>query len=339
MRILKLAENERLSTSEHIRLGNRGSLAVSRERTEKSGRGMWYNFETNESGDMMDLVRDTKQFKRDQDLQLFVMNEILPHLKYLPPESESSQLKVRQIKESSQKVEAYVDKLVTELRPLRGSLAEKYLKETRMLTRLPDTDSLRFHPRLSTRAEDGSWLSDIPGLVALASHRDSDTGNIQVTYLDPGSRDKHPGVHIARRTFGSFLSPRGQQHYCELVTNTRDMDTTFICEGVETALSVYQAFPDTHLIATLGKNNFPRVDPGVLNNKVVLILDNDSVSLSGDRIFQATTRKLLEHGKHVHYVQPPLLDGHNKTDMNDVLVSFGEYAVHELILNGLKHIK
>ena len=66
LRILKLAENERLSTSEHIRLGNRGSLAVSRERTEKSGRGMWYNFETNESGDMMDLVRDTKQFKRDQ---------------------------------------------------------------------------------------------------------------------------------------------------------------------------------------------------------------------------------------------------------------------------------
>ena len=339
LRILKLAENERLSTSEHIRLGNRGSLAVSRERTEKSGRGMWYNFETNESGDMMDLVRDTKQFKRDQDLQLFVMNEILPHLKYLPPESESSQLKVRQIKESSQKVEAYVDKLVTELRPLRSSLAEKYLKETRMLTRLPDTDSLRFHPRLSTRAEDGSWLSDIPGLVALASHRDSDTGNIQVTYLDPGSRDKHPGVHIARRTFGSFLSPRGQQHYCELVANTRDMDTTFICEGVETALSVYQAFPDTHLIATLGKNNFPKVDPGVLNNKVVLILDNDSVGLSGDRIFQATTRKLLEHGKHVHYVQPPLLDGHNKTDMNDVLVSFGEYAVHELILNGLKQIK
>ena len=71
---------------------NRGSLAVSRERTEKSGQGMWYNFKTNESGDMMDLVRDTKQFKRDKDLQLFVMNEILPHLKYLPPESESGQL-------------------------------------------------------------------------------------------------------------------------------------------------------------------------------------------------------------------------------------------------------
>ena len=66
LRILNLVENVRLSTCEHIRLGNRGSLAVSRERTERSGQGLWYNFETNESGDMMDLVRDTKQFKRDQ---------------------------------------------------------------------------------------------------------------------------------------------------------------------------------------------------------------------------------------------------------------------------------
>ena len=66
LRILNLVENVRLSTCEHIRLGNRGSLAVSRERTERSGQGLWYNFETNESGDMMDLVRVTKQFKRDQ---------------------------------------------------------------------------------------------------------------------------------------------------------------------------------------------------------------------------------------------------------------------------------
>ena len=340
LRILNLAENERLSTCEHIRLGNRGSLAVSRERTERSGQGLWYNFETNESGDMLDLVRDTKQLKRDQDLLLFVTNDILPHLKYLPPESESSQTKVsEQIKESNQKVEAYIARIVRELRPVRGSTAEEYLRRTRRLVRIPDTDSLRYHPRLSTRSEAGSWLSDLPGLVALASHRDADTGNIQVTYLDPGSRDKHPGVHIARRTFGSFLSPQGQQHYCELVPNTKDKNTTFICEGVETALSVYQAFPDTHLIATLGKNNFPRLDPSVLNNRVVLILDNDSVNLSGDRIFHATTRKLLEHGKDVHYVQPPLLDGRSKTDMNDVLVSLGEYAVHELILNGLKRVK
>ena len=72
---------------------------------------------------------------------------------------------------------------------------------------------------------------------------------------------------------------------------------------------------------------------------MVLILDNDNVSLSGDRIFGATTRKLLEYGKQVLYVQPPLLGGRNKTDMNDVLVSLGDCAVHKLILNGLTQIK
>ena len=269
-----------------------------------------------------------------------MINEILPHLKYLAQQTESSLRRVSQeIKESNKKVEAYVNKIVCELRPLKGSLAEKYLQRTRRLANLPETESLKFHPMMNTRSEDGTWLSDIPCLVALASHRKANTGNIQVTYLDPGSRDKHPGVHIARRTFGSFLNSQGQQHYCELVANSKDKNTTFICEGVETALSVHQAFPDTHLIATLGKNNFPRIDPSVLNGKVVLILDNDNVSLSGDRIFGATTRKLLEYGKQVLYVQPPLLGGRNKTDMNDVLVSLGDCAVHKLILNGLTQIK
>ena len=174
--------------------------------------------------------------------------------------------------------------------------------------------------------------------MTLASHGDSDTGNIQITYLDPDTNDKHTHVQLARRTFGSFNSPHGHHHYCELVRR-QNPNYSFVCEGVETALSVYQAFPDIHLIATLGKNNFARMDPKVLNQKVVLVLDNDGVNLHEDKIFRDTCKMLQDQGKDVHYVLPPLIDGHDKTDMNDILIHHGENILHDVIVKGLKRVK
>ena len=49
------------------------------------------------------------------------------------------------------KVEDYVNKIISELRPLKGSLAWRYLTRARGLARIPDTPSLQFHPGLNTR--------------------------------------------------------------------------------------------------------------------------------------------------------------------------------------------
>jgi len=338
-RLLNLSENENLSSIQYMRCGNRGSLCITREKIDDTSKGVWYNFESNESGDMFDLIKKVKNFSTERELQSFIVRNILPNIQNENQKvsDDTNSDTEKKLQDKKTKVNAYVAKIISGLKPLKGTPAEVYLQKTRKLKRIPETKSLQFHQDLSTRAKDGSWLTGIPGLVALASHCRGDSGNVQITYLDSRTYDKHPNVQLNRRTLGTFHGPQGQ-HYCEIVART-NQDYSFLCEGVETALSVYQAFPDIHLIATLGKNNFPRMDHSVLNKKVVLVMDNDGLDLRSDKLFSDTVKMLMENDKEVFYVLPPLVDGHDKTDMNDILVHHGESAVHEIVLNRIKKIK
>ena len=175
------------------------------------------------------------------------MKSILPHLRHLKQEE-----CLEQDRDRDYKVEKYVTKVISELQPVEGSVAETYLKKTRKLSRLPRNSSLGFHPSLNVRTTGGDWISGVPGLVALSGHPQSNTNNIQITYLDFKTGDKHQHVPVAKRSFGSFRGHPAGHHFCELMRNFRKT-YSFVCEGVETALSVHQVFPDNHLLATLGR--------------------------------------------------------------------------------------
>ena len=75
-----------------------------------------------------------------------------------------------------------------------------------------------------------------------------------------------------------------------------------------------------------------------MNEKVVIILDNDGVKVRNDKVFNATAKKLLAAGKKVFFVVPPLVDGLTKTDMNDVLLHHGLEAVNDVITKEMKKI-
>jgi len=280
----------------------------------------------------VDLVRTVKKLKSDQDLESFLVKSILPHLRHSTAEE-----CLAQDTDTQQKVDNFVTKVISELQPVEGTLAETYLRKTRKLTRLPLNSSLKFHPNLNVRTTRGSWISGVPALVAISGHPRSNTNNIQITYLDLKTGDKHQHVPVAKRSFGSFRGHPTGHHFCELMRNLRKT-YSFVCEGVETALSVHQVFPDNHLIATLGKHNFLKLDPSVLNEKVVIILDNDGIKIRHDKVFNATAKKLLAAGKQVFFVVPPLVDGLTKTDMNDVLLHHGIEAVNDVITKEMKKI-
>ena len=132
----------------------------------------------------------------------------------------------------------------------------------------------------------------------------------------------------------------GHHHYCQISAGDQSKNSySFVCEGVETALSVHQAFPDSHLIASLGKNNYPRLEPGVLGERVVLVLDNDSVPLTRDKLLQTTVERLVRCGKLVYYVLPPHLDNRAKTDMNVILIHHGVDSVLQTIINNMKKVR
>jgi len=329
VRLLQLQVNENMTSTREIRLGNKGSLAIAKQEHMK---GVWYNFETQESGDMMDLVRSVKNINSAQDLESFLVKTILPNLRNCKPEE-----CLEKDLDPKLKMESYVTKVISELQPLEGTVAETYLRKTRKLNILPRNSSLKFHPNLSVKSKAGDWMSRVPGLVATASHPASSTANIQITYLDSRTGDKHQEVSVAKRSFGSFRGHPTGHHSCQLMRNLKK-NYSFVCEGVETALSVHQVFPDNHLIATLGKHNLLKLDPVVLNEKVIIILDNDGLQLRRDKVFNATAKRLLDSGKKVFFVLPPLVDGLSKTDMNDVLLHHGDEAVNDVINRELKRI-
>ena len=73
-------------------------------------------------------------------------------------------------------------------------------------------------------------------------------------------------------------------------------------------------------LVSLGKNNFSRLDPEVLNKKVVLVMDNDGALISSDKIFIRNYPETPR--KNVQYVLPPVVDCLDKSDMNYVLVHY-----------------
>ena len=323
LRHLNLEPNPGLSGPDRIRVGSKGSLSIVAREFEANGArvrsGTWYNFETEEKGDMLTLVGKVKNLE-GKNLYRYAVREILPGLRELPFATSAADLP------GYSKLDNLADRLLEEAKPIKNSLAEVYLK-SRGLTEL-GSSALFFHPALITRDKLGEWLHNVPGLLVAAGNPKSSNMNIQVTYLgEKGS--KHADAAVQRRTIGTFQDPLGF-HSCLLSPGQSD-GFTFVAEGTETALSVLQVLPDDRVIATLGKGNMARIDPDLLTKKVVLILDNDGTSYKADSLVLRATRRLLEAEREVFVVVPDLLTGTSKTDMNDVLVQLGEDAVFEAI--------
>ena len=79
IRILNIVPNDNLCSEESFVSGTKGSLRVTIANTEKCPKGFWKNFETDESGDIYDLVA-VRTGLAGRELQEHVMTTILPAL-------------------------------------------------------------------------------------------------------------------------------------------------------------------------------------------------------------------------------------------------------------------
>jgi len=326
---LCLQKNDTLSNVDHIRIGSKGSLCVNLDQ------GIWFNFETDKGGDMLQLIKECKQitdYNAVEFAQLYILPKISgDHINKIVQKSDDE----KGIKRKAS-IEKYIEELMKNVLPLEDTIAADYLRIHRNIYDLPQKNLL-FHPNLKCMSKHGQYLENIPGMIAIASHPNSSAINLQITYLDPETKTKHAEVAIAKQTFGSFLN-QGCFHYCEL--SDKDPDRfSIIAEGVETALSLYQVFPFDHIIATLGKSNIKRVDPSQLNQKVLLVLDNDGQDLLSDKTFISATSNLTNHGKSVYVVFPQRIKDLEKTDLNDILIHEGTSGVSKAVKSMLKFKK
>lgn len=104
--------------------------------------------------------------------------------------------------------------------------------------------------------------------------------------------------------------------------------TTYLAEGVETALSIRDAVNHERVITVLGKENFRSIDPALTTRNIVLCLDNDGESTKDDKLIRESVAHLEKAGKNVILARPE-----HKGDFNGVAIKLGVEGVSKALNN------
>lgn len=314
--------NHNLSRGESLRYGKKGSLSINLKN------GLWYNFETGEKGNALQLIAAQMGFNDFKDTVTYAKDFLNHKDDWLTPVVKSKEASQIREKDSPNKG-AYAKKIYEKSTPITGTLAEKYLKTYRGLSEYQQAD-LRFIPNLSTWH--GDKKTKVPALLSIARDEQGNVNHVQAIRLDPLTGDKDRQSKIIKQTYGAMKG-------CFVELNKKSTeDTTHITEGVETGLSLLEHNKNARVMAVLSKSNFLNVDLKQLTEKVVLCLDNDGEKTFSDEIVKKAVVRLQGAGKTVSIVMP------NKEgqDFNDVLrrdgvagmkVQLGRNIDGQLIIN------
>ena len=314
--------------SNYLKFGrNHGSLTVT-TKGEKQG---WFNdFETNQGGrDMLKFIQVHGGMNKEEALQygaarvgILYKNEA----RKLETKHNANVKSAALAKEST--IESFSDyekrriklanKIAKESLPVKGTLAEKYLKDYRgiELDRLPE--DIRFHPNVYSKKNQKA----LPALIAIARNHEKKIQAVEAIYLDPKTGNK-ADVSLSKQTIGS---KKGASVMINQTTN--ENAPTLIAEGVATGLSVAKSLPQVNVKITLGKQMFAKLDPQMLSQKVIFCLDNDGKDLKKDSLISKAAERLAAHKKEVSFMVPSGLDM-KKQDYNDILKHKGNEAIQD----------
>ncbi len=285
-------ENESMSSKAQLRFRKKGSLAVEID-GEKAG--TFYDHEAAFGGDALILVKhklglDTREAFAWASNWLGVER----------PSSGGWKEKTREEKLAD---------IIGQSGPLNNTAAERYLQKRGIDTaKLPDC--LRFRPKAYKR------------YGALVAFSTDEAGNILASQQIYVSEDgMKPGLAVSKRT------NRTAQDWPKRA-NVRfpGKEPIILAEGVETALSVWQA-TGQETRACLGVANIAKA-PLPKGASVIIARDGDAPGSSADTQLHKAVARLKKRYLRVAVAVPP-----EGKDFNDILVESGEEAVREMIAN------
>ncbi|MDP1573758.1 MAG: toprim domain-containing protein [Coxiellaceae bacterium] len=301
--------NHSLSNDINWRYGSKGSLSVVVD-GEKAG--YFHNFETGEKGGMISLLMSELRLPFKDALEH--ASNLLGGAK-LTKQSVPVQEKLQLTKTivGSEKKKEYINKLISQSKPLAGTIAEKYL-QSRAIKDTKNT-TLRFLEHVQTGGGNKDKIPFSSALMAIAHDENGKPQAIQLTYLDKKTGTKIFGLPIAKRTLNS---PTGA--FVNLTPQIKSPNITFVAEGIETALSIRDTvmqIKNSQVVATLGKNNIENIPLQKTANTIVLVLDNDLKNPLHDSVIKNAMRHFEEHGKRVVCICSEAINN-KKTDYNDL---------------------
>lgn len=194
----------------------------------------------------------------------------------------------------------YIQSLISESYPIEGTLAERYLRDTRKIT-CELSPNLIFHPYLK-HAPSKQYFGCMIGLVA--SFENSTVKAIHRTYLD---QDANKAPVIPNKMMLGNINGGGV-----FLSNSPNM-VLVAAEGIETALSVKTDYPETNIIATLSSSGMKNLILPKPAGKLIIALDNDTAGLKAG---YALAERAYANGWHVETIKPP-----KGQDFNDVLIN------------------
>lgn len=312
--------NSRLSTKNNLRFGKKGSLSLS---LEGNSFGLWKDFETDESGNIYQLVESKMGVSFPESVK-----HISGYVGYKgstkafkkPPKNAKKYKS--EVSELDKKAMLKAQKIYDKCRPIKGTLAQKYLTKFRAISAVKLLKNVGFHPGLY----EPQTKKFLPTMVCGAK-REGKLEAVQAIYLDPKTGAKYPGLDVAKRTTGRL------KYGANVQLNSGVEKVICVCEGLETALSIRNAFPNYTVISSLSVSNMGKIQYPK-DHKIIICQDNDGVNAPSEKAYKKIKSQLKEKGVDVVTVKPKdtFIDGKFiKTDFNDVLKTGGKEAVREQI--------
>jgi predicted P-loop ATPase len=280
--------NHALSTKIQLRFGTKGSVAVEIDGPDA---GKWFDHEAGVGGDGLELIRHHRGVANGEACDW--AREWLGLEAARPPyKSKSGAEKVAEI--------------VARSEGIVGTRVETYLRRRGITANPPDC--IRF--RRFAAGQHGA-------LVALATDAEGAVLAVQQIYLTEDGR-KAP-VDVIKRT-NKAVDGWSQRASMRLPGSP----PVVLCEGVETALSVWQS-TGQETWACFGITNISRA-PVPEGAPLIVARDGDEPGSKGDQQIRRSARALRAQGRDVRVASPP-----PGMDFNDVLQKSGGQAVRDMI--------
>jgi hypothetical protein len=318
--------NSALSSKTSWRYGKKGSLSIS---LDQDKRGLWHNFETGEKGNLFQLLqKNTGLSKRDLykycARKLGLASSIIPRVAAV----KAKPAKAKTVNEDSsltneqRKRVAFANKLVKQSLDVRGTLAERYLKEHRGIKKdIPK--SFRYHPNLFSKINNQAC----PALLVIAKSPKGEIQAVQAIYLDRRTANK-ADVNVQKQTFGLVKNA-----LVDIYQPNSPTGFVLVAEGPETGLSLREAIVDMNIKVSLSISNFSSIASNIKEKNVVLCLDNDGTNTATDKLIEHSSKILKDEDKSVWLNKPKEI---NK-DYNDILKEQGRKAVYDYIQNSFQY--
>jgi hypothetical protein len=291
-----------------VRVGRQGSLAISAEA------GVWYDHESGNGGVtalslIEHLLGETSSPSR-------WAQEFLRSHEGAGPLSMRSNLGKEDKKDSAaarSKVD-YAGGVLSRSVGVKGTPAAKYLKSRGITSPYPK--NIKFFP--DARLGEGA-------LVAVVEDLAGEAVAIQLRYIDP---DGQGSLIDPKRRLYALVSDWGRLGLFRLpgVSNKDAPAQVIVAEGVEDALSLTKACPDSPVVGITGVAYLGKADLSK-HGEIVVVRDGDAPGSAADKALRAGVDRLIlaGHGA-VSVTETPL-----GLDANDILRKEGSAKLREVV--------